>query len=139
MDELILLDTHIWIWLVNDDKKIHSPKFLSRVNHAASKGAIRVSIISVWEVAVLEAKGRIVLPYSVLEWVQRALKAPGTMLEPLTPEVAINSTKIGPDFHEDPADRILVATAKSLGAALATCDARILSYSKEHSLPTLTV
>ncbi|OGW84038.1 MAG: hypothetical protein A3C47_01380 [Omnitrophica bacterium RIFCSPHIGHO2_02_FULL_51_18] len=131
---MVLLDTHIWIWLINGDKKLSSPNFLRLIDRLSANSGIRVSIISVWEVGMLEHKGRIDLPYSCLEWVHRALHAPGISLVPLTPEIAIESCQLGKEFGGDPADRILVATAKSIGATLVTEDEHILNHSKKNLL-----
>ncbi len=79
---------------------------------------------------MLEAKGRIRLSKDCLAWVQEALSAPGTSLVPLTPEIAVESSRLPGKFHGDPADRILVATARLLGATLLTRDERILAYGK---------
>ncbi len=87
---------------------------------------------------MLEVKGRISLPFSCLEWVQRALRAPGISLADLTPEIAIESTCLPGHFHGDPADRIIMATAKSLGATLITKDRRILTYAKNNHIPVLS-
>ncbi len=130
----VLLDTHIWVWLVNGDKRLRSLRFLNFINEMANASKIFVSIISVWEVAMLEAKGKISLPFSCLEWVHRALRAPGVSLSSLTPEIAVESSRLPGEFHGDPADRILVATAKSLGVWLVTQDDRILTYSKKNPL-----
>ncbi len=87
---------------------------------------------------MLEAKGRIELPMGCLEWVQRALEAPGIVLVPLTAEVAVASSRLPGAFHGDPVDRILVATARNLAVTLVTQDSQILAYSKEHHLPVLS-
>jgi PIN domain nuclease of toxin-antitoxin system len=87
---------------------------------------------------MLEAKGRIELPLGCLEWVRRALEAPGMALVPLTPEVAIASSRLPGAFHGDPVDRVLVATARNLDVTLVTQDSRILAYSKEHHLPVIS-
>ena len=100
--------------------------------------SVRVSVLSVWEVGMLEAKGRIELPLGCLEWVQRALEAPGLALVPLTTEVAVASSRLPGAFHGDPVDRILVATARDLDATLVTQDSKILAYSKEHHLPAIS-
>ena len=128
----ILLDTHIWIWLVNGDVRIKSTKFLNLVNEAAGESRMCISIISIWEVAMLEAKKRISFPYSCLEWVQRAFKKSRVRLIPLTPEIAIESTHL--DFHGDPADRIIVATALDEQAVLVSCDQNILTYSQKNNI-----
>lgn len=130
----LLLDTHVWIWLMNADKALDNSHFLTVIQKKAQSDNIWVSVISVWELAMLESKGRISLPYSCYEWVNRALNAPGISLAPLTPEIAIESSRLPGSFHGDPADRILAATAKSLGACLATRDAEILRYCKTHKI-----
>ena len=128
-EKVLLLDTHVWLWLVGGAEPLKRP-VLSAVEGAARRGRIRVSAISAWEVAMLEAKGRIRLSKDCLAWVQEALSAPGTSLVPLTPEIAVESSRLPGEFHGDPADRILVATARLLGATLLTRDERILAYGK---------
>lgn len=133
-----LLDTHVWIWLVNGERRIQKGSLFRLMRGGSSALDIRVSVLSVWEVGMLEAKGRIELPFSCLEWVQRALRAPGVSLAPLTAEIAVASSRLPGGFHGDPVDRILIATARSLGAALVTQDSHILSYSKQHHLPVFS-
>lgn len=132
-DPLILLDTHVWLWLISGDPRAKSPGFLRLIEKRGAEDAIRVSIISIWEIGVLSKKGRIVLqPYGAMEWVHQALRFPGISIEPLSPEIAIDSTNLPGDFHADPADRILIATTRNLNATLITEDERILSYCQEH-------
>ena len=131
-----LLDTHVWIWLMNGEKRMERGPFVRRLRGTPSLSA-RISVMSVWEVGMLEAKKRIEFPLGCLEWVQRALEAPGMALVPLTAEVAIASARLPGAFHGDPIDRILVATARDLGMTLVTQDSRILAYSKEHHLPAI--
>jgi PIN domain nuclease of toxin-antitoxin system len=133
----LLLDTHIWIWLMTGDARARSVKLQNRVEQAASKQQVFVSIISVWELAMLEAKGRIDLSLEPLEWVQRALREPGVSLAPLTPEIAVASTRLPASFPGDPADRLLVATARSMQLTLVTADKRILRYADHSSLKVL--
>ena len=128
-EKVLLLDTHVWIWVVGGVEPLKR-SVLSAVEGAARGGRIRVSAISVWEVAMLEAKGRIRLTKDCLAWVQEALAAPGTSLVSLTPEIAVESSRLPGTFHGDPADRILVATARLLGGTLLTRDERILAYGK---------
>jgi PIN domain nuclease of toxin-antitoxin system len=72
---------------------------------------------------MLVAKGRLELDRDVLVWIRQALVLPRVTLVPLTPEIAVRSTRLGVGFPGDPADRILVATARELGASLVTKDA----------------
>jgi PIN domain nuclease of toxin-antitoxin system len=131
---LILLDTHIWVWHINGDPRLKKPGFLRLIAAGASRGRIRVSIISVWEVAMLEAKKRLSFQTNCLEWIRAALQAPGLGLEPFTPEIAVDSTRLPGKFNGDPADRILAATARRLGATLITKDAEMLAYAQEKHL-----
>ncbi len=135
----LLLDTHIWIWLMNGDEHKISNSTLGRIRKAASKTQVFVSVISVWEVGMLEAKGRIVLPLDSIGWVRQALQAPGISLAALTPEIALESSRLPGEFHGDPADRILVATARNLNAALVTHDQQILRYAKQRFLSAVSV
>ena len=90
-----------------------------------------VSAISVWEIAMLEVSRRIELSVDVRAWIARALAFPGVRLKGLSPSIAIESTRLPGPLHRDPADRVLIATARLLGAALVTCDERILRYAKK--------
>lgn len=130
----LLLDTHVWIWLLNGSERRIASSTLGLIRKAASLAQVFVSVISVWEVGMLEAKGRIVLPLDGVGWVRQALKAPGIALAALTPEIALESSRLPGEFHGDPADRILAATARNLQATLVTQDQRILRYARDHFL-----
>jgi PIN domain nuclease of toxin-antitoxin system len=127
-DEPLLLDTHCWIWLQSGQVEKFSSESVKRIRQAASVGMLRVSIISVWEVALLESKRRIQLDMDCMGWVSQALKTPGLTLIPLTPEIAVESTRLPGSLHSDPAERILVATARHIGARLMTRDQQLLKY-----------
>ena len=129
----LILDTHIWIWLLNGEERLQRSKALPWIERAALRSQVKISVISVWEVGMLQAKGRINLPTHTLEWVRKALSSPGISLVPLTEEMAIESSQLPGDFHGDPADRILVATTRLLGGTLLTADKKILEYSKKHA------
>jgi PIN domain nuclease of toxin-antitoxin system len=134
---LTVLDTHVWIWVVEGDRTALSATAIDAIERAARAGAVRVSAISVWEVAMLEVKGRISLSRPLDDWVNAALHAPGIRLLPLSPEIAIGSTRLPGAPNGDPADRILMASARHLGGQLATCDREILSYSTGGQLKVL--
>ena len=130
-DRALLLDTHVWVWYVEDEAGQISRRVPPLVERAVQRGHIVVSAISVWEIALLEAARRIELSVDVRAWVCRALAFPGVRLKGLSPSIAIESTRLPGQLHRDPADRILIATARLLGAALVTCDKRILAYAKK--------
>jgi PIN domain nuclease of toxin-antitoxin system len=100
---------------------------------------LRVSTISVWEVGMLEAKGRIKLPISCGEWVDQALDAPGIALASISPAIALASSRLPGHFHGDPADRILVATARFLQADLLTRDRQIIAYGQAGHVSILEI
>jgi PIN domain nuclease of toxin-antitoxin system len=127
----VLLDTHMWVWYAEGDRGRFSSRIEPIVEAAVERGELLVSAISVWEVAQLEALRRLELAHDVRLWVARALAFPGVRLRGLSPAIAIESTRLPGSPHRDPADRILIATARLSGAALVTCDARLLAYAKD--------
>lgn len=133
----VLLDTHVWIWVMEGDDGKLGGAARGAVETAARDGRVLVSAISVWEVAMLQAKGRIRFTLDVREWIRRALGAPGVHLSAFTPEVAVDSTQLPEPLHGDPADRILVATARRTGATLVTRDGKLLEYGARGMLAVL--
>ncbi len=136
-NEIVLLDTHIWIWLINGNKKSISAKCQSFLKNAVIYSNIKVSAISVWEVGMLEAKGRLHFSIDSLSWVNQALNAPGISLAPITPEIAIKSSRLPGVFHGDPVDRIIVSTARELNATLITKDTNIINYAGKDYIKVL--
>ena len=94
-----------------------------------------MSAISCWEVAKLVECGRLILPCSVFDWLQQALAYPGVRLIELSPRICVESTQLPGIFHRDPADQIIVATARVLDAPLVTMDGKILSYPRVKLTP----
>ena len=136
---LILLDTHIWLWLESGVPQAVSPKLRALIEKLTPASAIRVSAISAWEIGILVAKNRIAFTIGLREWINRAMGAPGIQMEPVDTEIAMESTKLPGQLHGDPADRILLATAKKIGATFITHDKEILSYCKKQGLSALSL
>ncbi len=126
----LLLDTHVWIWLMEGAADL-SRKHQKIVNEAAQNSYVGIAAISVWEVGMLAMKGRIRLEKPVLSWIKDALALPGIELLPLTPEIAVESTQLPNDFHGDPADRLIIATARLHQLTLLTHDGKIIDYAKK--------
>lgn len=122
---MIVLDTHIWIWWINESTNLTSRNLEIIQSHQAN--GLAVSIISCWEIAKLVEKGRLSFDCSVDEWLELALAYPGVTLIDLTVPIILQSTRLV-SFHNDPADQIIVATAKTLGISLLTQDHKILNY-----------
>jgi PIN domain nuclease of toxin-antitoxin system len=131
MPETLLLDTHCWLWEQFGNTEKFSRQGRRLIDKATQSGDLCVSVISVWEIGMLEAKGRLALKMSCTEWVNQALATPGLSLLPLTPEIAIESSRLPGKIHADPADRILIATARITGAQLLTADQRLLDYGRQ--------
>lgn len=127
---LLLLDTHTLVWSINDGPKLGKGSKES-IRVAAAEGRVLVSAITPWEIALLVSKGRLALGADVMAWVRDALTIPGLTLAPLEPEIAIASTRLPFEMHADPADRILVATARHLGATLVTADGALLGFARQ--------
>jgi len=123
---MIVLDTHIWVWWIHGDKQLSQTQF--KVIAAHETEVIGISAISCWEIAKLVEYGRLELPCPLEEWFEQALSYPGIHLLPLTPQIAIESTRLPEEFHRDPADQIIVATARVYNCPLVTSDERILNY-----------
>jgi PIN domain nuclease of toxin-antitoxin system len=133
----LLLDTHYWIWLESGEIDRVPQRLRLAIQQASGAGALLVSVISVWELGLLEAKGRIEINSSCEDWVKEALATPGLTLAPLTPEIAIDSTRLAEDFHGDPADRIIMATARRMRARLLTRDRKMLEYARRTGIATV--
>jgi len=130
-DKPLLLDTHIWIWLSFGTPGVFSPAMQKRLDLSSRANPLYVSFISAWEVAMLSAKGRLNLDMPTQAWIEQSLSHPALRLIALDdPAVAVESNELPGDFHADPADRLLVATARIGGYTLVTRDQKILDYGK---------
>ena len=123
----VLLDTHIWLWLAAGTEPL-SAAARDAIAAAAGGGNLRVAAMSVWEIAMLASRNRVVLSKPIPDWIGEALLAPGLALEPLSPTIAIEGCHLPAGFRSDPADHMIVATARVIGATLMTRDRRILHY-----------
>ena len=123
---MIVLDTHIWIWWVHGDPQLTQVyQDFIQLNETQGLG---ISAISCWEVAKLVERGRLALPVPVVDWLSQALGYPGVRLLDLSPQIAVESTQLPGTFHRDPADQIIVATARVFDSPLTTMDQNIRAY-----------
>jgi PIN domain nuclease of toxin-antitoxin system len=121
---MILLDTHIWVRWINGDLPAKQEK--SVTTHQPD--GLGVSLISCWEIAKLVEYQRLELRYPVDEWLQHALAYKGIILLDLTIQMIVESTQLPQPFHRDPADQLIVATARIHNISLLTLDEKIISY-----------
>ena len=120
----MLLDTHVLIWWLNDPTQLSAAQ-REVLNSVGPQSPILVSDISLWEIAMLHSLGRIRLAIPLREWLDKATAAPLVRRQGISPAIAAELAALPASFHRDPADRILVATARVLGATLLTRDHRI--------------
>ena len=129
---MILLDTHTWIWWVTGNERLSENQ--KKIILENESDEIGVSIITCWEVAKLVEYNRLTLSCPVNEWIQKGLNYPGMSLLNLTPDIVVESTRLPGNFHRDPADQLIVATARILKCPLLTSDRKILNYADVESI-----
>jgi len=125
---VILLDTHAWVWWLSHPARLPDPARAAIADSLDAGTPVHVSAISAWEVALLVERGRLELTIDVADWVARAESAPELRLVPVDHRVGIRAVQLPGFPHKDPADRMIVATALDLGAALVTADRRLRDY-----------
>ncbi|MGB3532567.1 MAG: type II toxin-antitoxin system VapC family toxin [Microcoleaceae cyanobacterium] len=131
---MIVLDTHIWIWWINGDPQL-TQEYQDYIQSQESQG-LGISIISCWEIAKLVERNRLILSIPVDQWLDQALAYPGICLLDLTPNICVESTQLPGKFHRDPADQMIVATARVYDCSLVTMDSKILSYIHVQTQPS---
>jgi len=124
---MIVLDTHVLVWWLDNPRRL-SPKAAKKINPEVKKGEILVSSITVWELFMLARKGRLSLKIDVNDWVSMLEKLSFVRFVPVDNRIARRSVDLPGKFHEDPADRIIVATTMETGGLLLTSDKNILNY-----------
>lgn len=126
---MILLDTHVLVWWVSGSEGLSAParRAIER-GHRASGSTILVSAISAWEIAMLVEKGRLSLDRDVGDWLDQTDLIEGLDFVAMDRAIGIDSVRLPGKFHKDPADRIIVATARKYGATLVTADTKIIAY-----------
>ena len=132
----VVLDTHALVWLLAGDRRL-SPAVAEVVQQAADTNHAFVSAITPWEIAMLVSKGKLTFACDVQTWLDDALSLPGITLAPLLPVIAVDSVRLPGALHGDPADRIIVATARRLRATLVTADAKLLTYGRSGHVAVL--
>lgn len=128
-----LLDTHAWVWWVTEDRRLSRPAQRA-IDKAQAGGALWLSLISVWEVAKKTEKHQLVLDRPLDDWLALATTRPGLHLAELTRPILTESCRLPSPFHGDPADQIIVATARDRDAVVVTKDRLIRDYIQVRSI-----
>lgn len=130
---MILLDTHVLVWYVGQPKLLSS-KTIQLINSSVKKKQIIVSSISIWEICLLVKKERLKLTMDLESFVNRLESLPFIRFIPVDNRIFTKSVTLPPPLHDDPADRIIIATALIEGASLVTADKKIQKYSLVRSV-----
>jgi PIN domain nuclease of toxin-antitoxin system len=132
----VLLDTHAWIWYTLGSAEL-TKSARKTIELSAQNRTLWLAAISLWELAMLETRKRIILGMPILEWINESIAQIPLQIAQLTPIIATESCHLPGKFHDDPADRLIVATARTGNLTLLTRDTRILSYSREKYVSTI--
>jgi len=124
---MIVIDTHTLLWWVSGDKQL-SKAAAQAIKQALVKSEVIISSITIWEISMLIEKNRLSLSMDIESWTKEVSEIKGVRFVPVDNEIGIKSTKLPGEFHKDPADRIIVATARKLAVPLATVDEKIIQY-----------
>lgn len=125
---MIVLDTHALVWWVSGSDALSAVADKVIKETLASGDEVIVSSISAWEIAMLIERGRLVLSMDVESWLDEVLQIDGVRFVPVDNEIGVKSTQLPGEFHNDPADRTIVATARKLAVPLVTADEKIRNY-----------
>ncbi|WP_375404001.1 type II toxin-antitoxin system VapC family toxin [uncultured Sphingomonas sp.] len=126
---MILLDTHALVWSA-DNKLELGVRSRGLIASAQDNNKLYVSAITPWEITMLVGKGRLELSRHLAIWMPGVISQPGIMIAPLTPEIGMDAGLLPPGIHGDPADRIIIATARALHCPVLTADGKILRYAE---------
>lgn len=124
---MIVLDTHVLVWWASGSQQLSSA-MQKTIGEQLDGGRILVSSISAWEMAMLVAHDRIALSMDIGLWLEAVGQIEAVRFVPVDNEIGIKSCQLPGEFHKDPADRIIVATARQFAAPLLTADEKILAY-----------
>ena len=126
---MIVLDTHVLLWLIMADDRLGSGA-RGMIERTLKQTPVYVPPIVFWEISMNVAKGRVALGQLVRQWTASVLSVPNMLLAPFNEAIAIEAGELADGLHGDPADRIIVATARALNHSLVTVDRKILSYAE---------
>jgi PIN domain nuclease of toxin-antitoxin system len=123
-----MLDTHVLVWWVNGDVDQISDDAIAAITDASQGGKIVLSSITAWEIAMLVSRGRLSLSVDVTTWLEVLQKSETIRFVPIDNEIGVKAVELPGKFHKDPADRLIVATARKLGISIITADEKIRAY-----------
>jgi PIN domain nuclease of toxin-antitoxin system len=124
---MIVIDTHIWLWWLSNPEKL-SKLASEHIDNEIKNGQIIISTISTWEMAMLIAKGRLKMSIGISDWIAATESLPFVKFSRVDNKIALQSVQLPGKLHNDPADRIIIATAITMNASVVTSDRKIIAY-----------
>lgn len=137
MNNLIVLDTHVLLWSLLQPEELHED-IKQLITIAQENNQLLICSISLWEIAMLKSKRRINIYQPIRDFLESITNIDGLSVKDISAEIAAESVQLMDDFHGDPADRIIVATAKCCGATLITRDQKILTWANLGHIKSLS-
>jgi PIN domain nuclease of toxin-antitoxin system len=125
---MVVIDTHVLVWWVNGADELSNAASRAIENTLKQGNEVIVSAISAWEIAMLVVKNRLILKMDVADWLHAVTQVDGIRLVPVDYAIGMQAPLLPGVFHKDPADRMIVATARKLAAPLITADEKIRDY-----------
>jgi len=119
---VIVLDTHVWLWLCLEPRRL-SARAAGAIRRAVSNGGLAIASITIWEVAMMLARGSVIPQGTAESWLEALIDRSGVTVREITPAIAALATHFPQDFPADPADRLIAATARAEGVVLVSRDA----------------
>jgi PIN domain nuclease of toxin-antitoxin system len=123
---MILLDTHVWWWALNEPKKLSTKA--CKIIKSNSPNQRAIASISMWEISMMVSTGKVEIRIPTDQWLDQAVNTTGIEVIDLNPKIAAESCNLPGEFHKDPADRIITATARINNITLITKDQKIINY-----------
>ena len=133
----VILDTHVWVWAMAGAPQLRSQPARRAIERASEYAQLHLCSISLLELGVLAAAGRVSFTLALEEWVAQALKTPGLVVSQLVHPIALEAARLPGEFAGDLFDRVIAATARKLGGTLLTADRRLLTYGEQGYLTAL--
>lgn len=130
---MIVLDTHVWLWWISNPERL-STAATNAIDQAITENNIIISSISTREVALLVDEGRLKLSVDVRDWIRKTESLPFVRFIPVDNTISLRSVTLPGKFHSDPADRIITATAMTMGLPLVTKDEKLIAYPHVHTI-----
>ncbi len=135
--EAVILDTHVWVWAMEDATELRSQPARRAIEQASEHTQLHLCSVSVFELTKLESSGRVSFALALDDWITQALSTPGLVLTQLEQAIAMEAARLPGAFKGDLIDRVIAATARRLGAVVLSADTALLDYGRAGYLKTL--